>query len=137
MTNAYVAEQVMGKDGEIVTVKYKDGEQKIVVTPEMVIAAVAPGSASDLKPGAGIVIFASEPQPDGSVVAKSVNVGRDVAPVMRVEDRLILAVAGVPLRQTADQAARRASQRPAFIRAAESRRLSCCRSSSSDHSLRP
>lgn len=82
MTNAYVAEQVMGKDGETVTVKYKDGEQKIVITPETVIAAVAPGSAADLKPGAGIVIFASDPQPDGSVVAKSINVGRDVAPAM-------------------------------------------------------
>lgn len=78
MTNAYVAEQVMGKDGETITVKYKDGQQKIVITPETVIAAVAPGSAADLKPGAGVVIFASEPQADGSVVAKSINVGRDV-----------------------------------------------------------
>jgi hypothetical protein len=82
MTNAYVAEQVTAKDGETLTVKYKDGEQKIVVTPDTVIAAVAPGNAADLKPGAGIVIFASEPQPDGSVVAKSINVGRDVMPAM-------------------------------------------------------
>jgi hypothetical protein len=82
MTNAYVTEQVMGKDGETVTVKYKDGQQKIVITPETVITAVAPGSTADLKPGAGVVIFASEPQPDGSVLARSVNVGRDVMPAM-------------------------------------------------------
>jgi hypothetical protein len=82
MTNAYVAEQVMGKDGETVTVTYKDGQQKIVITPETVIAALAPGSTADLKPGAGVVIFASEPQPDGSIVAKSINVGRDVVPAM-------------------------------------------------------
>jgi hypothetical protein len=82
MTNAYVVDGVAGKDGETLTVKYKDGEQKIVVTPDTVIAAVAPGSVADLKPGAGVVIFASEPQPDGSVVAKSINVGRNVMPAM-------------------------------------------------------
>jgi hypothetical protein len=82
MTNAYVTEQVMGKDGGTVTVKYKDGQQKILITPETVIAAVALGSVADLKPGAGVVIFASDPQADGSVVAKSINVGRDVMPAM-------------------------------------------------------
>ena len=44
MTNAYVANMVAGKDGETLTVKYKDGEKKVVVTPETVIAAAAPGS---------------------------------------------------------------------------------------------
>ena len=34
MTNAYVEDIVTGKDGETLTVKYKEGEKKIVVSPE-------------------------------------------------------------------------------------------------------
>ena len=43
MTNAYVESAVTSKDGETLTVKYKDGEKKIVVSKDTVIAAVAPG----------------------------------------------------------------------------------------------
>jgi hypothetical protein len=82
MTNAYVESSVAGKDGEVLMVKYKDGEKKIIVTPRTVIAAVAPGNKSELKVGAHIVIFASEKQPDGSLLAKVMYVGRDVAPAM-------------------------------------------------------
>jgi uncharacterized membrane-anchored protein len=63
-------------------VKYKDGEKKIVVTPQTVIAAVAPRKKEDLRVGAQIVVFAWDKQPDGSVLAKSMYVGRDVAPAM-------------------------------------------------------
>ena len=82
MTNAYVESMVKGKDGDTFTVKYKDGEKKIVVTPQTVIAAVAKGDKSDIKPGAHIIIFVSEKQPDGSLLAKVMYVGRDVAPAM-------------------------------------------------------
>jgi hypothetical protein len=82
MTNAYVESMVAGKDGEVLMVKYKDGEKKIIVTPRTVIAAVAPGNKSELKVGAHIVIFASEKQPDGSLLAKVMYVGRDIAPAM-------------------------------------------------------
>ena len=34
MTNGAVAETVAGVDGEVLTVKYKGGEQKIVVPPD-------------------------------------------------------------------------------------------------------
>ena len=63
-------------------VKYKGGEKKIVVGPDTVIAAVAPGDKSELKAGAHIIIFASEKQADGSLLAKVVYVGRDVTPAM-------------------------------------------------------
>ena len=33
MTNATVAQMVKGVDGDEITVKYKDGEKKIVVVP--------------------------------------------------------------------------------------------------------
>jgi len=82
MTNAYVESMVKEKDGETFTVKYKDGEKKIVVTPQTVIAAVAKGDKSELKPGAHIIIFASQKEPDGSLLAKVMYVGRDVAPAM-------------------------------------------------------
>jgi hypothetical protein len=82
MTNAYVGNKVTGKDGETLTVKYKDGEKKVVVGPDTVIAAVAPGNKDELKPGAQIIIMASEKQPDGTIVAKNVYVGRGLAPAM-------------------------------------------------------
>jgi hypothetical protein len=82
MTNAYVESMVAGKDGEVLMVKYKDGEKKIIVTPRTVIAAVAPGNKSELKVGAHIVIFALEKQPDGSLLAKVMYVGRGIAPAM-------------------------------------------------------
>jgi hypothetical protein len=82
MTNAYVEDLVQSKDGETVMVKYKDGEKKIIVTPETVIAAVAPGNKSELKAGTPIIIMAAEKQPDGSMLAKTLYVGRDVKPAM-------------------------------------------------------
>ena len=57
MTNAYVEDIVQSKDGETLMVKYKDGEKKIVVTKDTVIAAAAPGSKDELKAGAQIIII--------------------------------------------------------------------------------
>lgn len=82
MTNAYVESMVTGNDGETLIVKYKGGEKKIVLTPQTVIVAVAKGDRADLKAGAPIIIMASEKQPDGSVLAKSLYVGRGVTPAM-------------------------------------------------------
>ena len=82
MTNAYVADIVKAKDGDTLTVKYKDGEKKIVVTPQTVIAAAAPGNKDELKAGAQIIIFGWDKQPDGSVLAKSMYIGRNLTPAM-------------------------------------------------------
>jgi hypothetical protein len=82
MTNGYVENVVTAKDGETLMVKYKDGEKKILVTPETVIAAVAPGKKEELKAGTPIIIMASEKQADGSVLAKNIYVGRDGKPAM-------------------------------------------------------
>ncbi len=82
MTNAYVESIVQSKDSGTLTVKYKDGEKKIVVTPQTVIAAAAPGSKDELKAGAQIIIFGWDKQADGSVLAKVLYVGRGVAPAM-------------------------------------------------------
>jgi hypothetical protein len=82
MTNGYVENIVTAKDGETLMVKYKEGEKKIIVTPETVIAAVAPGKKEELKAGTPIIIMASDKQADGSVLAKTIYVGRDVKPAM-------------------------------------------------------
>ncbi len=82
MTNAYVESIVTSKGGETLMVKYKDGEKKIVATPQTVIAAAAPGSKDELKPGAQIIIFGWDKQPDGSVLAKVMYVGRGLTPAM-------------------------------------------------------
>jgi hypothetical protein len=62
------------------TVKYKDGEKKIVVTPESTVRAYVAGDKSELKPGANISTFASK-KPDGTLEASRISVGRDgIAP---------------------------------------------------------
>jgi hypothetical protein len=82
MTNAFVESSVTDKDGQTVMVKYKDGEKKVIVTPATAITAVAPGDKAELKPGTQIIIMASDKQPDGSVLAKTLYVGRSLTPAM-------------------------------------------------------
>ena len=82
MTNAYVESSVAEKDGQAVMVKFKEGEKKIIITPTTSITAVAPGNKDELKPGAQIIIMASDKQPDGSVLAKTLYVGRSLTPAM-------------------------------------------------------
>ena len=77
MTNATVAETVAGTDGEIILVKYKDGEKKVLVPPDTPIVSFVPGDKSELKPGARIIIFSATRKEDGTLEAARVNVGRD------------------------------------------------------------
>ena len=77
MTNATVAETVAGTDGEIILVKYKDGEKKVVVPPDTPIVTFVAGDTSELKPGARIIIFGAVKKDDGTLEANRVNVGRD------------------------------------------------------------
>jgi hypothetical protein len=80
MTNANVATTVAGKDGQDLLVKYKDGEKKVTVPAGTPIARYTPGSAADLKVGAKIFIAAAQKQPDGSLSAPNIAVGRDIDP---------------------------------------------------------
>lgn len=77
MTNAAVDTTVVGTDGQVITVKYKDGEKKFVVPADAPIVAYAPGARDELKPGAKIILFNATKQPDGTIQAASVTVGRD------------------------------------------------------------
>jgi hypothetical protein len=75
MTNATVDTQVAGKDGQTLTVKYKDGEQKVLMTPATEITAATRKSAADLKPGQKITVFAAKKQPDGTLEAPNLAFG--------------------------------------------------------------
>jgi hypothetical protein len=76
MTNATVAESVAGNDGHTLTVKYKDGEKKVVVLPDTPVVTYVPADRSDLKAGAKVIAFIKK-LPDGSFETNRVSVGRD------------------------------------------------------------
>lgn len=76
MTNATVAESVVNNEGHVLTVKYKDGEKKVVVSPETPVVTYVPADRSDLKAGAKVIAFIKK-LPDGSFEANRVSVGRD------------------------------------------------------------
>lgn len=76
MTNGTVDQTVASVDGQVVMVKYKDGEMKIVVPPDAIIRAYVVGDKSELKPGARIAIVRALKKSDGALEADRVNVGR-------------------------------------------------------------
>jgi hypothetical protein len=76
MTNGTIDQTVISVDGPVVTVKYKDGEKKIVIPADAVIRAYMVGDKSEIKPGAHIAITRALKKPDGSLEANRVNVGR-------------------------------------------------------------
>src|SRR5882757_1576553 len=82
MTNATVTEKITKMDGHMMTLGYKGGEQKILVTPQTPVVAYAPGGRDDLKPGHAIFIAAATKAEDGSLRAVRVSVQRDAAPPM-------------------------------------------------------
>ena len=75
MTNATVAEQVAGTDGQTVTVKYKDGDKKILVTPATIIVTYKKAASSDLKAGQKIFVAAAKKLDDGTLEAPNVAYG--------------------------------------------------------------
>jgi hypothetical protein len=82
MTNGNVEKATASSDGQVLTLSYKGGEKKIVVPSGVPVVSYVPGNASELKPGARIFIAAATRQPDGSLMAARVNVGRGIAPPM-------------------------------------------------------
>jgi hypothetical protein len=82
MTNATVDQMVAAKDDHTLTLKYKDGEKKIVVGPDCPIVTYTPGDKAELKPGAKIFIAAATKEADGTLTFPRINVGRDAAPPM-------------------------------------------------------
>ena len=76
MTNGAVGNIVSGIDGQVVLVKYKDGEKRIIVGPDTPIVRYEVGSKDDLQAGAAFSVVAAAKQHDGTFTASRINVGR-------------------------------------------------------------
>jgi len=76
MTNATVADVVAIDKARKLTLKYKDGQQVVIVPPDAPIVTFEPGDRAMLVPGAHIIVGATK-QPDGTLTASRVNVGKD------------------------------------------------------------
>ncbi len=79
MTNGTVGDMVTATAGNTLTVKYKGGEKKIVVGPDVPVVRYIVTDRGELKPGAHIVALNAVKKPDGSIDAPRINVGRDGA----------------------------------------------------------
>jgi hypothetical protein len=76
MTNANLASSAQVSGGNELTLKYKDGEQKILVTPETEYYTFQPGTRADLKPGE-TVFSGARVDGDGKFTTQRVAVSKD------------------------------------------------------------
>lgn len=87
MTNAVVdgvagITQGGGRGGEVLTLKYPGGEQRIEVAPGTRVVKLIPGDDTLLKPGAAVMVLASK-SVDGALTARLVQAEKDgVKPLM-------------------------------------------------------
>ena len=82
MTNGNVEPAAASSEGQVLMLKYKDGEKRVIVSTETPIVVYVPGDKSELTPGAHIFVPAAVRQPDGTLRTPRVNVGRGTAPPM-------------------------------------------------------
>lgn len=75
MTNATVDSEVASVNGQMLVLKYKDGEQKVVVPANAEITAFAAATMADVKPGEKIFIAGAKKLPDGTLEAPNISVG--------------------------------------------------------------
>jgi hypothetical protein len=81
MTNGTAGDIVSSVNGQVIMVKYKGGEQKIVIGPDAKIRAYVPGATAELKPGAKVSVLRPQKALDGSLQTARINVGRgDMVP---------------------------------------------------------
>ena len=76
MTNANITNNAKVSGGNELTLTYKDGEQKILVTPQTQYFTFVPGTRADLKPGEKIFTGARV-EADGKFSAARVAVSKD------------------------------------------------------------
>jgi hypothetical protein len=80
MTNASVVsieQTVTEVNGRVLSMKYKDGEKKIIVRANVPIVSYVPSDKSELKPGVQIFISAAKRLADGTLQAPRINFGKD------------------------------------------------------------
>ena len=85
MTNGFVqpagtvGATLAGAGDPSIVVKYPQGENRIVISPNAHVVRNAFGSKDDLKAGAAFRANAAAKQPDGTYTASAISVGRDGA----------------------------------------------------------
>lgn len=77
MTNGNVEQAVTGVDGPVLSVKYKDGEKKLVVTPQTVVVTYEMGKRDEIQPGTRIFVAAAKKQADGTYQTPRITYGRN------------------------------------------------------------
>jgi hypothetical protein len=87
MTNAAIETTAAGTDGQVVTVRYKQGDKvdskRVLVTPKTVIVRYTPGDRKDLQAGTAVFVNNARKNADGTIDAPTVSYGRDgVVPPM-------------------------------------------------------
>jgi hypothetical protein len=75
MTNANLEGSAQVSGGNELTLKWKGGEQKILVTPQTQFFTFAPGTRADLRPGE--TIFTGARNEGGKLIAQRVAVSKD------------------------------------------------------------
>jgi hypothetical protein len=76
MTNGNVEQAVTDVDGPVLLVKYKDGEKKIVVTPQTVVVTYEMGKRDEIQPGTRIFVAAKK-QADGTFQTPRITYARN------------------------------------------------------------
>ena len=77
MTNGNVEQAVTGVDGPMLSVKYKDGEKKLVVTPQTVVVTYEIGKREEIRPDTRIFVAAAKKQADGTLQTPRITYGRN------------------------------------------------------------
>ncbi len=77
MTNANVEQAVDSVNGQVLSVKYKDGEKKLLVTPETIVVTYEFGKKEEIVPGTKIFVAAAKKQPDGTLLTPRITYGRN------------------------------------------------------------
>jgi len=75
MTNATVDTSVTSVEGQVLTVKYKGGEKKIVIGPDSAILTYVAAEPSEVKPGSSVTVTGIL-KAGGEVEARRIIVGR-------------------------------------------------------------
>jgi hypothetical protein len=76
MTNGTIGQVTDTGNGRQLTIRYQGAEKTVVVPPDAPIVTYVSGTREDLAPGAKVIVTATK-QPDGTMQATRVLVGKD------------------------------------------------------------
>jgi hypothetical protein len=77
MTNANIETAVASANGQELVLKYKDGEKKFIMPPNVEVVMFAPATMADVKVGEKIFVVAGKKLTDDTVEAPSMVVGHN------------------------------------------------------------